>query len=163
MKYILTAIIAMALTGQAAFADKLMKFSEVEECVRLDHEIISDDEKLSGLKSVLDEKHAEILSLKDETDKLKARAEEEKSSGNVQAYNRLVEKYSKLLADYDGTLGIYNKLASEYKSMDEKLVKRKAGFMSACDSRRIFKLDLKKACRESPHSDTPFCIRNLKK
>lgn len=161
--HLIPALIVLFVSGQPADAERLMKFSEVVECVRLDHEIVTSDGKLSALKSALDGKHEELTSIKAVIDNLRTRAEKEKAAGNAEAYNSIVDEYNRLQADYDIKLGIYDKLASEYKAMDEGLAIKKADFISGCDSRRIFRPDLKKACSESPDSDTPFCTRNLKK
>lgn len=162
MKYTMATVIWLLMAVCPAQAGKLMTFTEVRECVRLDHEIISTDTDLLKNKAELEEKRELLITLSDKVARLKARADKEKADGNTQEYNRLVDDYNTLVAEHSKKLATYENLSAGYVSAKERLDKKKADFTSACNSRRIFKPDLRKACRESPHSVTPFCTKNLK-
>jgi len=163
MKHAIFAAIAVLLAASLAHADRLMTFSEVEKCVSMDIEIAATDMKLSETKTFLDGRRKELAALKSSMDKLKAEALEKKTSGDINAYNTLVESYNSIADDYNRGQERYEMLYKEFESVNTRQADLKARFKSVCDNRKIHKPDLRKACRESQHSDTPFCLRNIQR
>jgi len=162
MKYIITALLALALAAGAARAEKLMEFEEVEECVELDHKIFAAREELEAQSGILEGLQKELASLEDMTKALKASADKKKSAGDTGAYNTLVEEYNRAANEHAEKYRVYNELASKHKTMSEAIKALEDKFIPGCAKRKFYKLDLKKACRESPYPETPFCVSNLR-
>jgi len=162
MKHLTIAVIALALSCATAFAEKLMPFSEVEACVEISIEIFAGDGDLKERREALEKKRVELESLKEKTEALKAEAKEKESSGDMEAYNRLVKQYNDLAIKYDGKYKDYNELTTSFNTFNDELKTKKEDFVSSCEKKKFFMRDLRKACRESPEPETPFCARNLK-
>jgi len=162
MKYMIIALMALALSVEAAHAEKLMPFSEVEACVEISIEIFSGDRGLIERRETLEKKRLELDSLKEKTEALKAEANKMKSAGDKEAYNSLVKQYNDLALEYEGQYNTYNELTSVYNTLNSNLNAKKDDFISRCEKRKFYMPDLRKACRESPEPETSFCAKNLK-
>lgn len=162
MKHIIIALIVLLLSSETALAGKLMTFKEVEECVELDHKIFAAREELEAQSGILEGMQKELISLEDMTKALKASADKKRSAGDTGAYNTLVEEYNKAANEHGEKYRAYNELTSKHKTMSEALSALEDQFIPGCAKRKFYKRDLKKACRESPHPDTPFCTSNIK-
>ena len=162
MKYLIIALMALALAVGTAHAVKLMTFGEVEACVQLDHEIFAAKEELDAQQSILKELKRELSSLEERTKALRVSADEKKSAGDRDAYKGIVKEYNETVEKNSEKYRAYNELASKSKTMSEALKALEDEFIPGCGKRKFYKPDLKKACRESPYPDTPFCTSNIK-